>query len=360
MPKILLITDVLFWAKSAGHSARIDSLISFLSTKNDLTVVYVGTCEENINIEIENDYKITFYPLESKLILSPSEYCYLFSEFIKFKSFDFCIIEYIHNSYFLESIPESVITILDIHDIIYERSKSFIANNVYSFLFDIPRELEIELLQLYDYVIVLCEEDRIRLIDELINTEIIVCSYHISPVPKEIKQEARILGFVGSEYQANIDAMHFFLTYCWKHISSAIRLQFHIYGNVCKVFKPDIVDEDIKYIGFVNDKTGMYKEIDILVNPVRVGAGIKIKNVESLAHGVPLITTEHGSKGLSKISNKGFLVANSPKDFSEAVIKLAKDYELRVNFQKTGYRFISEEFGAHKCYSPLLKILRHL
>lgn len=43
-----------------------------------------------------------------------------------------------------------------------------------------------------------------------------------------------------------------------------------------------------------------------MINPVQMGAGLKIKSVEAMANGLPLVTTTHSATGLMKAKGKGF------------------------------------------------------
>lgn len=62
--------------------------------------------------------------------------------------------------------------------------------------------------------------------------------------------------------------------------------------------------------------------------PLRVGGGTRLKILESLALGIPVVSTTVGAEGLNLNHDKHLLLADSPADFAEAVIRMLLDFEL--------------------------------
>ncbi|NRB47195.1 MAG: glycosyltransferase family 4 protein [Saprospiraceae bacterium] len=62
----------------------------------------------------------------------------------------------------------------------------------------------------------------------------------------------------------------------------------------------------MKFHGYVPNLQSIFNDIDIMINPVQMGAGLKIKSVEAMANGLPLVTTTHSATGLMKAKGKGF------------------------------------------------------
>lgn len=357
MQRVLILTDVKFWKISAGHSSRISKLIDYLSLLTELTIVFVGPLDKESNDFSSKNKVFHFEVLEKSKLLSPDEYGLLFSNFISSKHFDACIIEYIHNSYFIEYLPDNVLTILDIHDIIHERTNSFQKQNIVAGLFDISGELEFALFQLFDYILVLCSDDFNRIEQNISKEKLILCSH--PPCVKNIvlAQEVNTIGFIGSEYPANKDAIDYFIENCWDFIYSRFNIKLNISGNICNLLSEYNQRNGVILSGFVDDISKFYEHIDIVINPVRAGAGIKIKNIESLGYGIPLITTTHGARGIEKIAGSGFLIADSPLQIIESLERLICNFELRKELQKIGQEYIVHEMSVDKCYSSLMKLI---
>jgi glycosyltransferase involved in cell wall biosynthesis len=95
-------------------------------------------------------------------------------------------------------------------------------------------------------------------------------------------------------------------------------------------------------LGAVENKKLLYKRASLVVNPMLFGTGIKIKNVESLGYGMPLITTPVGAEGLEERANIAFLVAQNAEDFAQKVIITLSDKELRSNLSQLAFQFAQE------------------
>ena len=77
----------------------------------------------------------------------------------------------------------------------------------------------------------------------------------------------------------------------------------------------------IKLSGFVGDLEEVYKN-RVIINPVKSGSGLKIKCVEALCSGKPLVTTSNGAQGLKSGAGKAFLVGDDWETFAGNIIKM--------------------------------------
>src|SRR5579875_1774771 len=101
MKNVLILSDINFWESSSGHRARLKSLISYLSSRVNLTVVNTGPAPQYIEEQLAQSYQAEFHVLEKKKILNSAGYGKRLKKLMHGRSFDSVIIEYIHSSYFL-------------------------------------------------------------------------------------------------------------------------------------------------------------------------------------------------------------------------------------------------------------------
>lgn len=94
-----------------------------------------------------------------------------------------------------------------------------------------------------------------------------------------------------------------------------------------------------------------------MINPVQMGAGLKIKSVEAMANGLPLVTTTHSATGLMKAKGKGFLIANEAENFAFALNRLMMDYDHRCQLGRFAHRFIQKHFSQERCFKSLLQFI---
>jgi glycosyltransferase involved in cell wall biosynthesis len=123
------------------------------------------------------------------------------------------------------------------------------------------------------------------------------------------------LGFLGGRDESNQQALDWFVDKIWPKIRSRFgdKVELHVAGQVCHSWHQR--SEGIVVVGPIDSIDLFWPSIDIAINPVRFGSGLKIKNVEALAYGRPLITTSIGAEGLESASPNGLRIANSESEW---------------------------------------------
>jgi glycosyltransferase involved in cell wall biosynthesis len=83
----------------------------------------------------------------------------------------------------------------------------------------------------------------------------------------------------------------------------------------------DLADSDYCYAGYVEDIDTYFSGADVFINPITSGGGIKVKLVEALSYGLPVVSTELAAEGIDKkITGKQLLV--SPDHDNETFCRL--------------------------------------
>jgi len=357
MKKTLLLTDVDFWRKDAGRKVRIVELVDFLSAHTHLTVVYIGAVHKADDDDPGRDLNYSLIFLEKKARLDPYQTGNLLQVFSQSHAFDCCIVEYIHLSFYLHYVPAGMKVILDTHDIAGQHSEMVTWPQQAGDIYKVSKETETQLFSLYHYIMVICEPDFATLQTRIPEGKLLLCPHPASVVDREIRPEAKNIGFVGSRYSPNKDAIQYFCHECWPLISQDNEVHLNIYGKVISLLDEVRATDTIHLKGWVGDVDQIYGCTDIIINPVRMGAGLKIKNIEALANGLPLVTTSHGARGLEMAANEAFLVADNPDDFAACVTRLIRDGELRKKISRNARCFILEQFSLERCFRSLLKAI---
>jgi len=177
-----------------------------------------------------------------------------------------------------------------------------------------------------------------------------------SSVKQVLRNEVKNIGFVASEYAPNVDAITWFLNKAWPIVNKSRGLTLNIYGRVSNLFPQELISNnpDVRLHGFVNNIELVYTYCDIIINPVRCGAGLKIKNIEALSHSLPLITTTHGSIGIADGAPDIFITANTPVEFARSIEKLVDDPAWRTTLAANAYTFVERKFSPAVCYQELV------
>jgi glycosyltransferase involved in cell wall biosynthesis len=157
----------------------------------------------------------------------------------------------------------------------------------------------------------------------------------------------RDLLFVGSmDYHANIDAAVRFATDLWPLVRERLPgFRFVIVGRsptpaVQALAKmPGVV-----VTGTVEDVRPYYRNALAEVVPLRVGSGTRLKILEAMAAGVPVISTRLGAEGLEVSNGRDILLAETPEDLLGAIQALTNSPERRQSIAAAGRETVGSRY----------------
>jgi glycosyltransferase involved in cell wall biosynthesis len=156
---------------------------------------------------------------------------------------------------------------------------------------------------------------------------------------------APVVVFSGNmSYRPNVDAILWFARNCWPEVHSKVRdSRLMIVGSrpVPSIVALGLHDESIEVMGHVPSISSVLKLATVAIAPMQSGSGMQFKILEAMACAVPVITTNLGLGDISAAPEKEeILVADSPKLFSQAVLKLIQDKGLARAIGDNGMRFV--------------------
>jgi glycosyltransferase involved in cell wall biosynthesis len=110
--------------------------------------------------------------------------------------------------------------------------------------------------------------------------------------------------------------------------------------------------------GFVPDIKSFYENADAFIVPIRWGGGVRIKIIEALNRGIPVVSTSKGCEGLPVENGKNILVGDTPETFAESLIRLANSVELRHALCQKGRAYCLEHHDPDKIADTKRKAYR--
>jgi glycosyltransferase involved in cell wall biosynthesis len=103
---------------------------------------------------------------------------------------------------------------------------------------------------------------------------------------------------------------------------------------------------NVKFIGFVENLDEHLKN-SVLITPIRIGSGIRVKVFTSMAKGLPVVSTVLGASGIPDLQHgKNIMLADNDRDFASSVIQLLQNTQLRADISKGAFRLASENFAS--------------
>ncbi len=181
--------------------------------------------------------------------------------------------------------------------------------------------------------------------------------------PLDEAPSGNLLLFVGSlMYPPNVDAVLFFCDSILPRIrrdvpdAKLLVVGHHAPSRVQKL----AAREDVIVTGQVPDVRPYYQRAKLSVIPLRAGGGTRIKILEAMAYGRPVISTSLGCEGLDVVSGEHLLVADTPAAFSERVVEALKDKGLRERLSRTARALVESRYDWSTMAQRLLRMYADL
>lgn len=100
----------------------------------------------------------------------------------------------------------------------------------------------------------------------------------------------------------------------------------------------------VEYIGEVENSARFMLDNNIMVVPLLSGSGIRIKCIEGMSLGRPVVTTRIGIEGIPAINGVHLLIADSPDEFARCIINLLDNPALGIQIGKNAFNFAAQNF----------------
>lgn len=215
-------------------------------------------------------------------------------------------------------------------------------------------DLEVHYLNQYDKIITLSETDKQFLSKNGVTKEIIA-----SPFPyMSIVENANAYSFnnnlvlLGGESNfPNADGLQWFLEVIWPTVLNTYEnLQLKVIGRWSDRARKRFSHKNVQFVGYIGN-LNEYIRNTILIVPIRIGSGIRVKILDALSAGVPVISTSIGAEGLEGFMKDMFIADNREEFLLEIqkIIDNQKEIAMKIqgvnnkvrqvfsneNFQKT-------------------------
>lgn len=109
-------------------------------------------------------------------------------------------------------------------------------------------------------------------------------------------------------------------------------------GNAPPPEVQGLAAETVQITGRVPDVLPYLDAADVMVCPLRIGGGIKVKTIEALARGKAIVSTPIGAQGLNAQARHALLIEEQPRAFADAVASLLADRDRRVQLERRAMR----------------------
>jgi polysaccharide biosynthesis protein PslH len=203
-----------------------------------------------------------------------------------------------------------------------------------------------------DGVYACSEADRGRLLADIPSARVAVIPNaadveFFRPRPSDPPSDGRTVLFFGllSTFP-NIDGVRFFVRDVWPRIAAACpQARFRIIGARAAPEVQALAGPRVEVVGLVEDLRPHLASAAVVVVPLRVGGGTRLKIVEGMAMGKAIVSTSLGAEGIDAMPGRDLLIADDPEGFAARVIGLLGDPARAAALGTAGRRLAVDRYA---------------
>ena len=109
-------------------------------------------------------------------------------------------------------------------------------------------------------------------------------------------------------------------------------------------YAPLKIDSQINFIGEVMDVSPFYHKNNIAIVPLLEGSGTRLKILEAMSFGLPVISTSIGADGINYILNKNIVIANTLEEFEKGIKLLTSNKHLSKTISEKAHQLINNKY----------------
>jgi len=147
-------------------------------------------------------------------------------------------------------------------------------------------------------------------------------------------------------YDANYDAVRYFIQDVFPLVRQRIPdAQLTVTGGTGSVDVRDLAAQPgVTFTGYLPDVAPAIRASWAVVVPLRKGGGTRLKILEAMALGTPVVATHKGAEGLNVKHGDNILLADEPEEIAQAVVRLFSDAALRGRLSQGGRALVEREY----------------
>jgi glycosyltransferase involved in cell wall biosynthesis len=228
------------------------------------------------------------------------------------------------------------------------------------------RRVERTLLPRYDVCVTVSERDRTALSNWVSPERIAVFPNGVDliahPLMPEAANSAPVLLFVGHmQYVPNADAARWLV----RDILPRIRLSYPgarlmLVGGCPPCDIESAEGSGVTITGHVPDLGPFYQQADVILVPIRAAGGTRLKILEAMARGRPVISTSSGAEGLDIVDGQHLVLAETSQEIADATIAMLRNPRRRREVVRAARALVESRYGWDDCAERHLNLYREL
>lgn len=388
--RVLLLTQVLPYPPDSGPKIKTYHVIKYLAQRHRVTLVafvrdtdkpeYIAhlktLCERVITVPIQRAASRDLVFL-GKSLLSGQPWMMLrderpemraaLAELAATSQFDIVHADQLNMGQYALPFPSGR-KVLDLHNalwVLYKRmseAQAFTNPMKYLLMRDWPllKRYEAEMCRRFDAVTAVSEEDKAALIEAGAPSAMTVIPIAVDldsqPYIERQPKGPHIIHIGTMYWPANINAINWFLDAIYPLIKARLP---EVRCTLIGARPPESIierakaDPSLTVTGYVDDPLPYLQDASMMIVPLKAGGGMRVKILNALAQGIPMVTTTVGCEGIAVTPDKDILIADEPAAFAEASLRLLTDTDLNQRISQNGRDMVMQRYDYREAVKPL-------
>jgi glycosyltransferase involved in cell wall biosynthesis len=172
--------------------------------------------------------------------------------------------------------------------------------------------------------------------------------------------EPVILYFGTLSWPPNVEGLQYFLSSVFPLLRQrAPEARFVVAGKGAPAWLERLARRTagVKFVGPVEDAEPLYRRARVFIEASRSGGGTRLKVLNALARGLPVVASPEGAEGLELVAGEHLLVASDAESTAEAVRRLLSEDGLWRTLSENGRALVRSHYLAEAAYGPLDEVL---
>ena len=387
--KVLLLTQVLPYPPDSGPKVKTWNVLKYLARNHEVTLVsfirgdqsaevnhLTKYCQAVYTVPLSREaWRDGWYMIQSLVTRRPflmvrddrAAMHQIIKQVTTQTQFDIVHVDQLNMAQYAERITGAG-KILDAHNalwLLYKRLWETLAPGPKKWLLGrdwrLLKQYEGELCRRFEGLLTVSKEDKAALQEaaaQSLETTVIPIAIDTDEVVKVHRSaEADHILHIGTMFwPPNIDGILWFLREIFPLIRA--RRPETTFDLVGAKPPPEIMayngnSSGVNVTGYVVDPTPYYESTGVMVVPLRAGGGMRVKILNALAQGLPIVSTTLGYEGIDVEPNRHLLVADTAEAFAQATIALLENKQLANELGHNGRQLIQSTYDYRAACRPL-------
>lgn len=278
-------------------------------------------------------------------------------QILKTNSFDIIQLDYVVMAAYIDVIRKhsKAKLVLRAHNVEYriwkrlaESETNFIKRQYLFLLANRLEKFELNAIKKVDAIVALTNEEAKIFKERGVNQPICIaptCFFLDEFKPVEEPKEFSLFHIGAMDWMPNTAGLKWFMKEVWNKVTTTHpQIKLFLAGNKMPKEFFAFNSDNCKVEGRVADSKKFMADHSVMIVPLLAGSGIRVKIVEGMAMGKPIVSTSQGAEGLHYENGKNILIADTPDQFYKAIVQCYESFELRKSLEKNARALATDHY----------------